>query len=140
MEAIVEFDEKIVKHNREKLLRLTFREPDTCSRVAIDLDNGSVLAYGCLRLHNVDKVMAGPIYCLNDGVAELLTYHLIRDFPQANAGLTFMIPDCNYGAQRMAKKLKIVELYRLCRLFTKSIPKAEMEKIYCIHSPNFYPF
>lgn len=84
--------------------------------------------------------MGGPIYALNDGVAELLVYHLIKDFPPVLNGLTLMIPDINYGAQRMAKKMKIVELYRLCRLFTKSIPKAEMEKIYCIHSPNFYPF
>lgn len=77
---------------------------------------------------------------MNDGVAELLVYNLIKDFPPVLSGLTLMIPDVNYGAQKMAKKLKIVELYRLCRLFTKSIPKAEMEKIYCIHSPNFYPF
>lgn len=53
--AIVAFDEKIVKHNREKLLRLTFNEPETISRVAIDLDNGNILAYGSLRLHNAGK-------------------------------------------------------------------------------------
>lgn len=55
MGAIAAFDERIVKHNREQLLRLTFSEPETCSRVAIDLDNGNVLAYGSLRLHNTDK-------------------------------------------------------------------------------------
>lgn len=55
MNAIAAFDERIVKHNREKLLRLTFLEPETVSRVAIDLDNGNVLAYGSLRLHNTDK-------------------------------------------------------------------------------------
>lgn len=55
MSAIAAFDERIVKHNREQLLRLTFSEPETISRVAIDLDNGNVLAYGSLRLHNTDK-------------------------------------------------------------------------------------
>lgn len=57
MNAIIAFDERIIKHNREKLLRLTFNEPETISRVAIDMDNGNILAFGSLRLHNADKVM-----------------------------------------------------------------------------------
>lgn len=96
MNKIIAFDEKIVNHNRDKLLRLTFNEPETISRVAIDLDNGNILGYGCLRKSNANKALNGPIYCKNDQVSELLICNLIKNFQPTKNGLVLMIPDSKF--------------------------------------------
>lgn len=135
------YDEKVVNYNRAKLLGNIFQEQDSLTMAAIDRDNGSLVGYGCFRKNNIDTAMAGPIYADNDGVAELIVYNLIENFHLSKEkGLNMMIPDSNPGALRIAQKVGATKHEELPRFFTKSIPKANFDRIYCITTPNFSPF
>lgn len=140
-DKIIAYDETVVNFKREKLLRATFTEADTLALAAIDKDNGNIVGYGCLRANNINRAMAGPIYADNDAVSELLVYNLIEKFPIAlENGLDFMTPDCNPGGLRIANKLKLEKNEDLPRFFTKSVPKVDFDRVYCIHTPNFSPY
>ncbi len=83
--------------------------------------------------------MIGPIYALNDAVAELLMRQLFETFsgPFMN-GLLYMTLDSNPGGERIAKKLNLKKQHELPRIFLRQpYLGAEWNNVYCIHSPNF---
>lgn len=138
---VINYDQRVVNYDRSNLLKLTFNELDALSMVAIDKDNNSIVGFGCIRTNNINRAMAGPIYANNDAVAELIVYNLITNLPVAlTTGLDFMTPDCNPGGLRIATKLGLKKNEDLPRLFVKSIPKVDWNRIYCIHTPNFSPY
>uniref|UniRef100_T1KSU6 YitH/HolE acetyltransferase (GNAT) domain-containing protein n=1 Tax=Tetranychus urticae TaxID=32264 RepID=T1KSU6_TETUR len=140
-QKVFNYDSSVVYFDRSSLLKLTFAELDTLALVAIDKDNNSIVGYGCIRTNNINRAMAGPIYANNDGVAELLVYNLLVNFPiSLTAGLDFMTPDCNPGGLRIAAKLGLKKNEDLPRLFRKSVPKVDWNRVYNIHTPNFSPY
>ncbi|XP_074602111.1 uncharacterized protein LOC141855837 [Brevipalpus obovatus] len=141
IDSAIAYDERILFYNRGKLLRAIFGEKDALALAAIDQDNGKIVGYGCIKKNNIDTAMSGPVYAENDAVAELIVFNLITKFNLAQEkGLNMMVPDCNPGAIRIAQKLGMIKHEELPRLFTKNIPDADFDKIYCITVANFSPF
>ena len=151
-QRVMEYDESVTHANRSRLLHQTFRQEGSLSLVAFETSRSrpgssetsevrKVLGYLCLRVNNIGKAMAGPLYADNDGVAELLMSEAIARFPLATSkGLLYMTLDSSPGGIRIADKLKLDYGEHLPRLFTKEIPVADFDRIYCIHSPNFSPY
>lgn len=153
MERVARYDQSVAQVDRSHLLRLTFHQKDTFSLVAFETNRSrlgsesetnevrKVIGYLSFRLNNIGKAMLGPLYADNDAVAELLVYQMIQKFPIAcSKGLLYMTLDSSPGGIRIAEKLKLDYSEHLPRLFTKSIPVADFNRIYCIFSPNFSPF
>lgn len=142
VQQVIEYDAKVLAYRRDRLLELTFNEKDSVALVAVDIFDGHVVGYGCMRTNNVGKAMAGPVYADNDAVAELLVSTAIKQLPAASeSGLLYMALDSCPGGVRIAEKLKLKQHERLPRFFTRSVPEdANFERIYCIHTPNFSPF
>jgi hypothetical protein len=140
MSALITYDESVVGHGREQLLRLCLFEPESFAVAAICDKTSQVLGYGHVRLDNAEKLMCGPLYALTEPIAEMIMKQLLVQAPFAYQGLTLMVPDCVPNGSLIAEKLQLPALYLLPRLFTKHLPVAQFDQIYGIHSPNFYPF
>lgn len=144
--ALLDYDESVVGHRREALLRLCLFEPESFGVLALQdspphsIQPAKVIGYGHVRLDNADKLMCGPLYASGQEVAERIMHRLLQDTPFAYNGLTLMVPDCVPNGHVIPDKLGLPALYWLPRLFTRHLPVARFEHIYGIHSPNFYPF
>lgn len=115
--------------------------------VAIDIDESneqcgeqySVVGFGCIRTNNIGKAMIGPLYAMNDAVAELLMFRLFDALSGPfSKGLLYMTLDSNPGGERIAEKIGIPKHEELPRFFRQQPYKdAKWLQVYCIHSPNF---
>ena len=122
-------------------------EKGSVSLVALDIEEEdeqtgsqfSVQGYGCIRTNNIGKAMIGPLYALNDGVAELLMRRLFESLPGPfSQGLLYMTLDSNPGGERIADKLGMPKHEELPRFFLgEPYKEAKWTQVYCIHSPNF---
>ncbi|CAG2106228.1 unnamed protein product [Medioppia subpectinata] len=113
---IIEYDSKVHKEKREKLLTSSLTKPDYTTFVAIDDMSGHLVGFGCIRLHNGGKGMIGPLYADNDTIAEVLVYNLINSCIAAQTkGLLFMTISSSSGGLKIAQKLQITERDR-CEL------------------------
>ncbi|KAI1283085.1 hypothetical protein HDE_12662 [Halotydeus destructor] len=141
-DAVAAYDQGVVGYDRKLLLHETLREPDSLTLVAKGkLDNGSVVGYASFRTNNIGKCMVGPLYADNDAIAEFLVTTALASFGAAQShGVLFMPLDGNSGGVTIATKLGLELHEDLPRFFTKHIPSASMDKIYCVHTPNFSPF
>jgi len=138
LSKIADFHEKITKDRNEKLLRLILSDKDGISRVIID-SKGDVVAFGTLKSTNLSTVVAnGPIYSINDELAELLLYNLIKDF-EPTKGLELDLRDSE-NVEKIAVKLNLRPIVKFYRPFTKYVPETDMSKIYGFHTVAFYPF
>ena len=112
--------------------------------VALDVEEEEdnvdyVQGYGCIRTNNIGKAMIGPLYAMNDAVAELLMRQLFEQLsgPFSN-GLLYMTLDSNPGGEVIADKLGLIKHERLPRFFLQEPYRdANWSLVYCIHSPNF---
>jgi hypothetical protein len=151
-DRVADYDHRVTHVDRRQLLRLIVDQKDTLSLVAFETSLSrpggqeetevrKVLGYLCIRVNNIGKAMAGPLYAENDAVAELLVSEAIKKFPIASQkGILFMTFDCSPGGIRIAEKLKLDYIEHLPRFFTRKIPVADFDRIYCISSPNFSPY
>lgn len=108
----------------------------------VTISTVKLTGYIHIRTNNINKAMIGPLYANNDAIAELLMYQGIYTFPGKiiNRGILYMTHDSSAGGKRIAEKLKLSYCEDLPRFFKKSIPKADFDRIYCIHTPNFSPY
>lgn len=138
--SVVDYDQTVVGHRRDRLLGLCLFEPESYALMAVRESTNQVLGYGHVRLDNAKKLMCGPLYAESQPVAEVIMYNLLTGIPLSYDGLTLMVPDCVPNGHLIPEKLNLDRLYSLPRLFTKHLPVANFDHIYGIHSPNFYPF
>ena len=112
------------------------------SDAKLDIRCVTLTGYIHIRTNNINKAMVGPLYANNDAIAELLMYQAINTFPSKiiSRGILYMTHDSSAGGKRIAEKLKLAHCEDLPRFFKKSIPNADFDRIYCIHTPNFSPY
>lgn len=127
-------------------------EPTNCFSVEQFVDHISqsnvpikcitITGYIHIRTNNINKAMIGPLYANNDAIAELLVYQSLCSFSSktVHRGILYMTHNSSAGGKRIAEKLKLTYCEDLPRFFKKSIPRADFDRIYCIHTPNFSPY
>lgn len=146
-DSVIRYDASVHGYSRHKLLPHVLKEKGSVALVAIDIDESneqcgeqySVVGFGCIRTNNIGKAMIGPLYAMNDAVAELLMFRLFDALSGPfSKGLLYMTLDSNPGGERIAEKIGIPKHEELPRFFRQQPYKdAKWLQVYCIHSPNF---
>ena len=135
---IIEYDSKVHKEKRSKLLSLTLNDNDINTYVAIDTFSQKLVGYGCIKISNAGKGMIGPLYADNDTIAEVLVYNLINSCIEAQInGLLIQTLSTSLGAIKIAELINVKEVNRCQRIFTKYAIPFNHQYLYCVHSPNF---
>ncbi|RWS24706.1 GNAT family acetyltransferase-like protein [Leptotrombidium deliense] len=143
MPQVIDYDESITKYRRDAIIQLTCTEPLSISMAAVRKENNSdiVLGFGCVKRSNIDEVIMGPLYANNDLIAEVLITSLINSFPPAvQHGLIIFALNGSIGALTIPEKLGLERKEEVPRLYTKSVPDADVSRIYSILTPNFSPY
>lgn len=138
-EKLIAYDAKIQGFSREELLRAYLLGQDIPLTVIIlDPTNELPLAYGCIRRDNNCGGIIGPIYADNSRLCEVILRELLVGFELEKGKIFTIMPlTSNQNAIDILRKIGFNEEHDCSRLFTKFIPKADMSKIFYIHSPNF---
>lgn len=137
-DEIAKYDGRVVNLNRERLLKLSFAEPDTLTLAAIDTASQSIVGYASLKPSNVGKSMLGPLYANSPQIAELLVYGLLTQFAGDASEVAWMCLDGNQSAVELASRLGLHVHGPAPRLFTKEVPPpADIDKVFGIFSPDF---
>jgi hypothetical protein len=138
LSKIINYDTKVHKDNRQKLLTLTLNKEDYYTIAIIDESNDQLLGYGSIKPNCGNQGMIGPVYADNDSVAEVLILNLIKSckLSQTN-GLLYMTLDSSETGVKIGQDLGLEEYSRCPRLFTKFVIPANHQFIYCIHSGDF---
>jgi len=138
LSKIINYDTKVHKDNRQKLLTLTLNKEDYYTIAIIDESNDQLLGYGSIKPNCGNQGMIGPVYADNDSVAEVLILNLIKSckLSQTN-GLLYITLDSSETGVKIGQDLGLKEYSRCQRLFTKFVIPANHQFIYCIHSPDF---
>ena len=145
LDAVIEYDEQLIRLNRRRLIELGIREDKTLSLVASEVESGKVVGYGCLKWSNVNKAMLGPLYADNAKVAEALLFRLLSDYQYADVqatGLVWLLLDGNKTAIELGTRLGQKFSYPSPRLFTKYVPQPTVDasKVYALFSPDIAPY
>jgi hypothetical protein len=146
--SLVAYDEAIVGFDREKQLKLSFREPDTVSLVAVDASsfspNYKIIGLAAMKPTNTldEKPILGPLYADDVSVARVLLYNLMNKYPSSiKNGFMWYLLNTHSTAIHLAKELGLDEDFACPRLFTKEpITGINYDKVFALLSPAFAPY
>jgi hypothetical protein len=100
-----------------------------------------ILGYGCIRHDNTGGAMVGPLYAKSDDYCEVILRELIDRFAMPPGGkYSLMSLTSNPQADKLLRRIGLVEMDQCSRMFTQFIPEASLDQIYYVHSPNFTLF
>jgi len=139
---LLTYDADIVGFDRDKILSLSLREPDTLCLVAVDSNDGKMIGYGAMKTTNMTGLnngFLGPLYSDDITVAKVLTYNLVTKFPLAlkNGYITFMADSQKEGLE-MNKRIGLQHMFTCPHLYTKEvITGINYDKVYSLLSPAF---
>ncbi|KAI2805002.1 hypothetical protein BLOT_003991 [Blomia tropicalis] len=138
VQKIIAFDEQVHLDNRDKLLRYCLAKEDTVTYAVIDSDSNQVIGYGCIRPDSIDRAMPGPLYAMDDDIAEIILGQLLRCDSCFNDEVSFFTSSKSVGGLRLAKEvLNLTEAERCAKLYTRTIPPFNYDMQYACHTPDF---
>lgn len=158
IETIGKYDDELTCQQRQKLHETylkqfkssslvdenNYKRPTTVvvTKKKADDDLPTIVAYGCLRDDNTGGATLGPIYANSNEICSLIVAKLLNNYElEPKALLSSMTLTCTpYARNLLVEKYGFKEMERCARLFTKFVPEADLEKIFCVHSPNFSLF
>jgi hypothetical protein len=100
-----------------------------------------ILGYGCIRHDNTGGAMVGPLYAKSDDYCEVILRELVDRFAISPGGkYSLMSLTSNPQADKLLRRIGLVQMDQCSRMFTQFIPEASLDQIYYVHSPNFTLF
>lgn len=141
MDDIVAFDETLIGVNRGKLLRLSLKEPQTVSFVAVNPSTKAVLGYGAMRATNYpdERALLAPLYATSYSVAQVLLYNLMINYPASlEKGFFSFLLSSSDDAKRLAEAAGLTANFGAPRLFTREpVSGVDESRIFAIISPDY---
>lgn len=87
---------------------------------------------------SVDRAMPGPLYAMDDDIAEIILGQLLRCDSCFNDEVSFFTSSKSVGGLRLAKEvLNLTEAERCAKLYTRTIPPFNYDMQYACHTPDF---
>ena len=138
IDGVIDYDQHIHNYRRDKLLKLSLKEPECVAFAALDLTTGAVVGYGSIRENSSNFATLSPLYANSKEIAKQLIVKLINSFEIAvKKGVFYYTIDANESSLKLAEELEL-EKHEVCPLlYRTNVVQIDYQKIYCLLSPNF---
>ena len=138
IDGVINYDQHIHNYRRDKLLKLSLKEPECMAFTALDLTTDAVVGYGCIRENSSNFATLSPVYANSKGIAKQLVVKLINSFEIAiKNGFFYYTIDANESAIKLAEELDLEKHEDCPLLYRTNVVEVDYSKIYSIFSPNF---
>ena len=139
--SAAEYDSQVFGFSRGRLIPILCREEDSITVIATKSHDNSVCGYGNIKKNIKGNALVGPLFADDSCIAELVLYHLIKSFPEAESkGVTLMAIDCNQDALDMVEKLGFRKEPGTARLYRSEEVDVQFNKVFAQHNLNFSVF
>lgn len=145
IEKVVDYDQRLHQYDRSNIVRLTLREKNCISRIA--MLGQMVVGYGCVKTNLQNMWIMCPLYADNEYVARILMIDLLSDLIVISQSgyvndiipsVVLKAPSNNYSACQLLKELGFVKQnYSLKRCYTKEVVDVPTSFIYALHTSVF---
>lgn len=126
---LVKYDDKLFSVSRPQFLKNWIKLPESLALGAVD-DSGKLTGYGVIR-KCVTGFKIGPLFADNERIAEKL-FRVLTTFAKKGEKIYLDIPEVNSEALKFVKKHKMKYVFETARMYTKSAPKLNFDKIFGI--------
>lgn len=127
---IIEYDSDCFPAPRSQFLKCWLNGSERTSLGYVD--NGQIKGYGVIRKCRT-WYKIGPLFADNAEIAESLLQGLSSSVIKGSE-IGLDIPEVNSAALKLAAKHGLIEAFRLGRMYTKTSPKINLQKIFSVTS------